>query len=214
MWFMNASERQPPRTLALLLAIDAAAAELAAEIARAVWGLDEPAGEESGGAAPHNHRLSQLTPLPHSPAQWFRVSHAGEALRHVTLRRPNVVLVCADYKSAEEPARLAGALRQRRPALPVLFVIDEPDERAELAARASGASGFFAWGDSSDQRMLRRALEELGIPETDKQPDHSRNGKTRHAHATHSGLSPPERSPPGQMRPVTSARSRHPPGFR
>src|SRR5258706_12547966 len=69
---------------------------------------------------------------------------AGDALRLIHRRDPQVLLVCVGRERLAESAPMIQVLRHRRPQLPLLAITPEHDESIERAVRAAGASYYFA----------------------------------------------------------------------
>ena len=90
------------------------------------------------------------------------VARLDEALRHFHRHDALLVLVCVGHAGLEESAALIGALRRRRPQLPLLAIASGHDMAIELAVRVAGASYYFALDEAVDARLFRRTLEALG----------------------------------------------------
>ena len=125
-------------------------------------------------------------------ARKFVVSGAGDALRLIHRREPQIVCVCVGAGCAEASAAMIDALHRRRPRLPVLAVAADHDETIERAVRAAGVNYYFALSNESDSALLRDALQT----------------HTTEPGATHSGLSPPLSGKTGRCRGQAVSRPR------
>ncbi|MGH7176358.1 MAG: hypothetical protein ACREJC_03160 [Tepidisphaeraceae bacterium] len=113
------------------------------------------------------------------PLDWplLVVSGAGEALRVVIQREPGAVFVCVGLEPLETAASVIDTLHRRRPRVPLLAITDEHDDCIERAVRAAGVGYYYPLCAASDERLLRRTLQALGVIAS--------------VRASHSGLSPP-----------------------